>query len=55
MPLALSTILSLLFALVGLVLYFVAPNHRQLALVIFGCGLLTALMAYGGHAVRIGR
>ncbi len=39
-----TTTIPVLCILIGLLVYGLAPNHRQLGLVTFGCGLLVALL-----------
>ncbi len=42
-----------LIALVGLLVYALS-THKQIGLVMFGCGLLVAVYLVAGHVTRFG-
>lgn len=49
----LITTVPFLCALIGLLIYGLAPSHKWLGLVTFGCGLLVAMFVLATHAVKL--
>ncbi|GAC1529102.1 MAG: hypothetical protein NVS2B6_17190 [Thermoleophilaceae bacterium] len=48
----LIAILPALVALVGLLIYALT-SHKQLGLVVLGCGLVVVMYVLSGHVVRV--